>query len=95
VAAQALEQSVLETKDKEQLLAISKALGVKVTARSKKADIIDAILATTGGAPASDSSSGAPAKSALSEKPAPTTAGPADKTTSDQQQTSCSCPGNR
>ena len=84
VAAQALEQSVLETKDKEQLLAISKALGVKVTARSKKADIIDAILATTGGAPASDSSSGAPAKSALSEKPAPTTAGPADKTTSDQ-----------
>jgi len=84
VAAQALEQSVLETKDKEQLLAISKALGVKVTARSKKADIIDAILATTGGAPASDSSSGAPAKSTLSEKPAPTTAGPADKTTSDQ-----------
>ncbi|MGA1219136.1 MAG: transcription termination factor Rho [Ilumatobacteraceae bacterium] len=84
VAAQALEQSVLETKDKEQLLAISKALGVKVTARSKKADIIDAILATTGGAPASDSSSGAPAKSALSEKPAPTTAGPADTTTSDQ-----------
>jgi transcription termination factor Rho len=54
VAAQALEQSVLETKDKDQLLAISKALGVKVTARSKKADIISAILATTGGSSAGD-----------------------------------------
>ena len=54
VAAQALEQSVLETKDKDQLLAISKALGVKVTARSKKADIISAILATTGGSFAGD-----------------------------------------
>jgi len=54
VAAQALEQSVLETKDKDQLLAISKALGVKVTARSKKADIISAILATTGGSTAGD-----------------------------------------
>ena len=52
MAAQALEQSVLETKDKDQLLAISKALGVKVTARSKKADIISAILATTGGSSA-------------------------------------------
>jgi len=56
VAAQALEQSVLETKDKDQLLAISKALGVKVTARSKKADIISAILATTGGSSAGDAS---------------------------------------
>jgi transcription termination factor Rho len=54
VAAQALEQSVLETKDKDQLLAISKALGVKVTARSKKADIISAILATTGGSSSGD-----------------------------------------
>ncbi|HAZ32529.1 MAG TPA: transcription termination factor Rho [Acidimicrobiaceae bacterium] len=54
MAAQALEQSVLETKDKDQLLAISKALGVKVTARSKKADIISAILATTGGSTAGD-----------------------------------------
>lgn len=64
MAAQALEQSVLETKDKDQLLAISKALGVKVTARSKKADIISAILATTGGssageAPDQSASSGA------------------------------------
>ena len=49
VAAQALEQSVLETKDKDQLMAIAKALGLKVTARSKKADIIGQILETTGG----------------------------------------------
>jgi transcription termination factor Rho len=84
VAAQALEQSVLETKDKEQLLAISKALGVKVTARSKKADIIDAILATTGGAPVSDSNSGAPAKSAGSEKPASTTFASGEESTSDE-----------
>lgn len=64
VAAQALEQSVLETKDKEQLLAIAKALGLKVTARSKKADIIDGILASTGtpdAAPAPVAAAPAPA----------------------------------
>jgi len=48
VAAQALEQSVLESKDKEQLLAIAKALGLKANARTKKADIIGQILETTG-----------------------------------------------
>jgi transcription termination factor Rho len=48
VAAQALEKSVLETKDKDQLLAIAKALGLKATARSKKSDIIDQILDMTG-----------------------------------------------
>jgi transcription termination factor Rho len=48
VAAQALEQSVLESKDKEQLLAIAKALGLKASARLKKADIIDQILEMTG-----------------------------------------------
>ena len=48
MAAQALEQSVLESKDKEQLLAIAKALGLKANARTKKADIIGQILETTG-----------------------------------------------
>ncbi len=48
MAAQALEKSVLETKDKDQLLAIAKALGLKATARSKKSDIIDQILDMTG-----------------------------------------------
>jgi transcription termination factor Rho len=48
VAAEALEQSVLESKDKDQLLAIAKALGLKASSRTKKSDIIDQILETTG-----------------------------------------------
>lgn len=50
MAAEALEQSVLESKDKDQLLAIAKALGVKASTRTKKSDIIDQILETTGAA---------------------------------------------
>ena len=46
---EALERSVLESKDREQLLAIASALGVKATSRAKKADIIDRILEQTGG----------------------------------------------
>ncbi|MGI9051539.1 MAG: transcription termination factor Rho [Ilumatobacteraceae bacterium] len=49
MAAEALEQSVLESKDKDQLLAIAKALGVKASARTKKSDIIGQILESTGG----------------------------------------------
>ena len=48
MAAAALEQSMLESKDKDTLIEMAKALGVKVTARQKKADIIDKILDTTG-----------------------------------------------
>jgi transcription termination factor Rho len=62
VAAAALEQSMLESKDKDTLLEMAKALGVKVTARQKKSDIIDKILDTTGPstapAPSAESSSG-------------------------------------
>jgi transcription termination factor Rho len=54
VTAQALEQSVLESKDKDQLLAIAKALGLKASARNKKAEIIDQILTTTGSESAPD-----------------------------------------
>jgi len=50
VAADALEQSVLESKDKEQLVAIATALGLKSVARSKKEDIIKKILDTVGAA---------------------------------------------
>jgi transcription termination factor Rho len=50
VAAEALEQSVLESKDKDQLLAIAKALGLKANSRTKKAEIIDSILEMTGSA---------------------------------------------
>ena len=48
MAAAALEQSMLESKDKDTLLEMAKALGVKANARLKKADIIDKILDTTG-----------------------------------------------
>jgi transcription termination factor Rho len=51
VAAAALEQSILESKDKDTLMEMAKALGVKVNARLKKSDIIDKILDTTGSGP--------------------------------------------
>jgi transcription termination factor Rho len=56
VAAEALEQSMLESKDKEQLFAIAQALGIKTTSRASKATLIDKILETTG----AGSSSSAP-----------------------------------
>jgi transcription termination factor Rho len=52
---------MLESKDKDTLLEMAKALGVKVTARQKKSDIIDKILDTTGPsapAPSAGSDSG-------------------------------------
>ena len=52
MAAEALEQSMLESKDKDQLLAIAQALGIKTNARAAKATLIDKILETTGVAPA-------------------------------------------
>ncbi len=47
-SSEALERSVLESKDREQLLAIAGALGVKAGSRARKGDIIDRILETTG-----------------------------------------------
>ena len=47
MAAEALEQSVLESKDREQLMAIAQALGVKSVSRAKKAELIDKILEQT------------------------------------------------
>jgi transcription termination factor Rho len=62
VAAEALEQSMLEAKDKDQLLAIAQALGVKITARAAKATLIAKILETTGsGASTTGSADTAPA----------------------------------
>jgi len=52
MAAEALEQSVLDSKDKEQLLAIAQALGIKTNARAAKATLIEKILETTGAGPA-------------------------------------------
>jgi transcription termination factor Rho len=74
VTAEALEQSVLESKDKEQLTAIAQALGIKTTARLKKADIIVKILESTGAfsVPATNGSSG----TAAAEAPEPTLVAP-------------------
>ena len=57
MAADALEKSVLESKDKDQLVAIATALGIKAGPRAKKEDIIFKILDTVGGPAASSSSS--------------------------------------
>ena len=53
-STEALERSVLEGKDREQLLAIAAALGVKATSRAKKADIIGKILEQTGSSATAD-----------------------------------------
>ncbi len=49
MSAETLERSVLESKDRDQLLAIAQALGVKGVSRAKKGDLVDRILEQTGG----------------------------------------------
>jgi transcription termination factor Rho len=49
MAAEALEKSALEAKDKDQLLAIATALGVKSVSRATKSTLITKILEQTGG----------------------------------------------
>ena len=46
-----LERSVLERKERDELLTIAKALGAKPPARAKKADLVDLILTTAGISP--------------------------------------------
>jgi transcription termination factor Rho len=75
VAAEALEQSMLESKDKEQLLAIAQALGIKTTSRAAKATLIDKILETTGGgAPDSAAPAATNGRAAKAPKEAPAVA---------------------
>ena len=81
MASGALEQSALEAKDRDQLLAIAKALGVKSAARAKKEEIIDMILEQTAPAPAVAPVKSAPAKSAPA-KSAPAKSAPAKSPTS-------------
>ncbi len=64
MAAEALEQSMLESKDKDQLLAIAQALGIKTTARAAKATLIAKILESTGVGP---TAAEAPAESGAPE----------------------------
>ena len=59
MASGALEQSALEAKDRDQLLAIAKALGVKSAGRAKKEEIIGMILEQT--APSAPSAPSTPA----------------------------------
>ena len=64
MAAEALEQSVLDSKDKDQLLAIAQALGIKTNARASKATLIDKILETAGSGPAAAAPAAAEAPAA-------------------------------
>ena len=73
MAAAALEQSMLESKDKDTLLEMAKALGVKVNARLKKSDIIDKILDTTGSGSAAPAAPAAPAAAPKVDAPAGST----------------------
>ena len=63
MAAEALEKSALESKDKEQLTAIAEALGVKAPARATKAILVEKILEKTGGSAAPEK------RAAKAEKP--------------------------
>jgi transcription termination factor Rho len=69
-----LERSVLEGKDRDQLVTIAGALGLKPAARASKTTIIDKILETTSGA---DAPPAKPAKAA--KAPAKTAKAPAKK----------------
>ena len=66
VDANALEQSALERKDRDELLTIAQALGGKPTSRAKKADIVAMILDLTGVSGDGSADEGSP-----SPKPAP------------------------
>ncbi len=62
--AMALEQSALESKDKDQLLQIAKALGVKGVSKLKKADLVDKIIDAAGGVDEAPTGRDRPADSA-------------------------------
>ena len=69
---QTLERSVLEKKDRDELLSIVDALGAKAPSRARKAELVDLILETTGVGEANGSSANGDvptAKSDVDEKP--------------------------
>ncbi|MCB1001945.1 MAG: transcription termination factor Rho [Acidimicrobiales bacterium] len=69
---------MLESKDKDQLLAIAQALGIKTNARAAKATLINRILETTGGTPSGNgSATPAPAAPELPLDTTPAAAAPA------------------
>jgi transcription termination factor Rho len=78
VASGALEQSALEAKDRDQLLAIAKALGVKSAGRAKKEEIIGLILEQT--APSAPAPAPAASAPVANSKSASTTSSVSRKT---------------
>ena len=76
MAAQALEQSALEGKDKDQLLQIAKALGVKGISKLKKADLVGAIIDATGGDAAPEAAPSASSNGAGSASRSPSSRSP-------------------
>jgi transcription termination factor Rho len=77
VAAEALEKSMLESKDKDQLLAIAQALGIKTNARAAKATLIGKILETTGGGDSAPSAEAPAVEAPPAAEPAPAPEAPA------------------
>ena len=75
-----LDLGVLEKKDKDELLAIATAMGKKVSARNKKADIVNAIVGA-GDAPASAPSSREDATPSSSRRATAKGAGPGSSET--------------
>lgn len=71
MTAEALEKSMLESKDREQLVAIATALGVKSVSRAKKSDLIDKILEQTGATPAPAATPASAPAAASTPAPAP------------------------
>lgn len=76
VASGALEQSALVEKDRDQLVAIATALGVKSAARAKKADLVDMILEQTKPVNPEPKTSGAAGASTQVSTPVATGAAP-------------------
>jgi transcription termination factor Rho len=89
-----LERSVLESKERDELLAIAQAMVLKVPARSRKADIIDAILTAAGiGQSAPEpGANGAPSLSLLPGGGAEETPSPARPATRSRSRRSAAVP---
>jgi transcription termination factor Rho len=77
MAAEALEKSALEGKDKDQLLQIAKALGVSGVSKLKKSDLVVKIIEAAGG-PSDAAPSPAPAPTAAVGSPATASSLPSD-----------------
>jgi len=91
VAAEALERSALEGKDKDQLTQIAKALGVTGISKLKKADLVARIIETTGGEANKSHNNGAAANGSSSTGRSESAA-PADSLASAPEEASAPAP---